>query len=172
MHKKKQRNQKSQASLEYLTTYAWAFILIVIMIGAITYFGVINPKKLLPGRCILSSELECKDHSISIAEKAIRLKLKNNVGEPIKIISYVVKTETIPSLCTKAFLGETTGSAADIVWNSGELLDVKIAECDFTRAGISAGSQEKFQLILTYYNAKSTSAYSHIVEGEILGTVK
>ena len=33
-------HKKSQAALEFLTTYAWAFLVIIIMIGALAYFGV------------------------------------------------------------------------------------------------------------------------------------
>ena len=39
------QNKKSQAALEFLTTYGWAFLVILIMIGALAYFGVLNPEK-------------------------------------------------------------------------------------------------------------------------------
>ena len=37
--------RKAQAALEFLTTYGWAFIVILIMIGALAYFGVLNPSR-------------------------------------------------------------------------------------------------------------------------------
>ena len=40
--------KKSQASLEYLTTYAWAFILLIVALAAIQYFGILDFKKYLP----------------------------------------------------------------------------------------------------------------------------
>ena len=56
MHMKmNNKSQKSQAALEFLTTYGWAFLIIILMIGTLSYFGVINPK-LLPERCTLGSE--------------------------------------------------------------------------------------------------------------------
>lgn len=36
---------KGQAALEFLTTYGWAFLVILVMIGALTYFGVLAPAK-------------------------------------------------------------------------------------------------------------------------------
>ena len=51
--------RKSQAALEFLTTYAWAFLVILIMIGALAYFGMLSPSKLLPDRCNFGSEVSC-----------------------------------------------------------------------------------------------------------------
>ena len=31
------------AALEFLTTYGWAFLVILVMIGALAYFGILNP---------------------------------------------------------------------------------------------------------------------------------
>ena len=47
----KRNGKKSQAALEFLTTYGWAFLIILIMIGALSYFGILSPSKLLPNRC-------------------------------------------------------------------------------------------------------------------------
>ena len=30
-------------STEFLTTYGWAFLIILIMIGALAYFGILSP---------------------------------------------------------------------------------------------------------------------------------
>ena len=45
------RIRKSQAALEFLTTYGWAFLVILIMIGTLAYFGILSPGKILPNRC-------------------------------------------------------------------------------------------------------------------------
>jgi uncharacterized protein (UPF0333 family) len=53
--------KKGQAALEFLTTYGWAFMVILVMIGALAYFGVLNPSKLVPDQCIASSGFTCTD---------------------------------------------------------------------------------------------------------------
>lgn len=40
--------KKAQSALEFLTTYGWAFLVILIMIGALAYFGVLDPNRFLP----------------------------------------------------------------------------------------------------------------------------
>ena len=40
--------RKSQVALEFLMTYGWAILVILIMIGALAYFGVLSPCKFIP----------------------------------------------------------------------------------------------------------------------------
>lgn len=42
------KSKRGQAALEFLTTYAWAFLVFLIMVMALAYFGVLDPKKLVP----------------------------------------------------------------------------------------------------------------------------
>jgi hypothetical protein len=41
-------NKRAQAALEFLTTYGWAFLVILIMIGALSYFGVFSLENHVP----------------------------------------------------------------------------------------------------------------------------
>src|SRR3989338_6862255 len=81
------KNLKAQAALEFLTTYGWAFLVILIMIGTLAYFGILSPSKLLPNRCNMGTEFQCLDYRIteSGSSSQVQLRLKNNVGEPITI---------------------------------------------------------------------------------------
>ena len=118
--------KKSQAALEFLTTYAWAFLVILIMIGALAYFGILNPSKILPDRCTFGSEIRCVDYRIGFgttgADGTLNLRLKNNVGEPITLPSspagISVGTETTANLaCT------TVTPALPITMKAGEVVD-------------------------------------------------
>jgi hypothetical protein len=50
---------KAQAALEFLTTYGWAFIVILTAIGALAYFGVLKVEP--PDRCTIGPEFNCYD---------------------------------------------------------------------------------------------------------------
>ena len=56
------RSQRGQAALEFLTTYGWAFLVILVVIGALAYFGVLDPSKFVPERCTMQQEFTCKDY--------------------------------------------------------------------------------------------------------------
>ena len=92
------KSRKSQAALEFLTTYGWAFLVILVMIGTLAYFGVLKPSRLLPDRCSVGPELECQDFQLSSTDNTIKLRLKSNIGEPINIDSMVVSSESATAL--------------------------------------------------------------------------
>ena len=51
--------KRGQAALEFLTTYGFAFLIILVMIGALSYFGVLSPNKLIPDRCTMPPDFNC-----------------------------------------------------------------------------------------------------------------
>jgi len=156
---KMKRGVKAQAALEFLTTYGWAFLVILVMIAALAYFGILNPSKLLPDRCSFGTEMECMDYKItSGATGSINLRLKNNVGETITTTEIVVSTDKTASLCT----------ASDISnWQRGTVQDLTFSDCNFDGEGMVAGDKGKVDLEITYYAVKSGSTYAHTVQGEI-----
>lgn len=85
--KKMVKQNKAQASLEYLTTYGWAILGAIIAIGALMYFGFLNPSNLLPNRCDFGKQLECIDYMINTTAfgSQVSLMLRNNFGKPINI---------------------------------------------------------------------------------------
>jgi len=42
---KNRRNKKGQAAMEFLMTYGWALLVVLIAIGALAFFGVLNPSR-------------------------------------------------------------------------------------------------------------------------------
>lgn len=52
-------NKKGQAALEFLMTYGWAILVVLAAIGALAYFGVLNPSNFLPDQCLGSTGFGC-----------------------------------------------------------------------------------------------------------------
>ena len=80
-------NRKAQGALEFLTTYGWAFLVILIMIGAMMYFGILNPDKFLPERCTTNTGFSCEEQNIvaDSSETKITFVIKNNLPQTIKL---------------------------------------------------------------------------------------
>lgn len=81
-------NKKAQGALEFLTTYGWAFLVILIMIGALGYFGILNPTRFLPERCNINPEFSCEEFQLIKEGDTVlgfQAVLKNAVGQPIDI---------------------------------------------------------------------------------------
>jgi len=167
--KKGASHKKAQAALEFLTTYGWAFLVILIMIGALTYFGVLKPSKLLPERCNFGAEIDCSDFQIDYAQNQLSLRLKNNLGDTINATNINATSETAtPISCT------VQAASADSIqsWPSGAVKDVILENCGYSAAGFVAGDKGKVNVLLQYYTVRSGPSYEHDVQGEVYATVK
>ena len=156
-------NKKSQAALEFLTTYAWAFLVILIMVGALAYFGILNPSGLLPDRCNFGSEIGCIDYAVGLT--TFDLRLKNSVGEAIIVDSFNVSTEaTTPYSCE---VSPVTG----LTWSTGDIDDLSWTGCNGEDVGFVAGEKGKVSVTIGYHLAKSSATYTHEVAGEVFATI-
>jgi hypothetical protein len=83
--------KKAQSSVEYLGTYVWAFIGLIVTIGALNYFGIFNPSNYTAEQCESGSQLSCEDTAVytnpSTHATDILLMIKNNYPRTIRIIS-------------------------------------------------------------------------------------
>ena len=157
--------RKGQAALEFLTTYGWAFLVILVMIGALAYFGILKPSRLLPDRCSIGPEFECIDYQISDSDDTIKMRLKSNIGKPIIIDSMSVSAESAAGLSCS---GKPTISDA---WVGGSIKDLTFSGCNIGTVGLVAGEKGKILFNIKYYAIRSGSSYAHNVNGEIFSTV-
>ena len=154
---------KAQAALEFLTTYGWAFLVILIMIGTLAYFGILSPGKLLPNRCNFGAEFQCIDYQIDATNGEFRLRLKNGVGEPIDVSSLSISTESTTALTCTAPSNPTA-------WTSGQILEIVWSGCT-SLGGLIAGEKGKVLVTIRYNTVTSGSAYAREVKGEVFSTV-
>jgi len=154
--------KKSQAALEFLTTYGWAFLVILIMIGTLAYFGILNPSKLLPNRCNFGSEFQCLDYQIG--SSGFKLRIKNGVGEPIDVTAITLSAES-----SAAYSCSTPPTIPISSWKSGEIKDLTWASC--SGGGLVAGEKAKVLITIRYNTVSSGSTYGKDVKGEVFSSV-
>ncbi|MBU1198736.1 MAG: hypothetical protein KKF46_02240 [Nanoarchaeota archaeon] len=83
------KQKKAQAAFEYLTTYGWAILTALVVVGALSYFGFLNPSNLLPNKCDFGNQMECVEYRIveGPPENRVDLWLRNNFGKDIEIMN-------------------------------------------------------------------------------------
>ena len=159
---------KSQAALEFLTTYGWAILVIVLMIGALAYFGILNPSKILPSRCNIGAEFSCLDYKIDATGNTFKLRLKNGVGEPISVSAISLSSEgTTPYACIL-----TAPAALPYTFTSGTTTDFSWGTCNSAAAGFIAGEKGKVLVTITYNSLASGVTYPKVVKGDIYTSVQ
>jgi len=75
--------KKGQAAMEFLMTYGWAILVVLVAIGALAYFGVLNPDKLLPNQCRLAQGLYCKSYKAQTT--GVTILMTNSLGKDITV---------------------------------------------------------------------------------------
>src|SRR3989344_6250981 len=74
--------------MEFLMTYGWAILVVLVVIGALAYFGVLSPAKLLPDKCTSTAGFQCTDYTFGSPTSPSpggRIKLTNGLGSNIFI---------------------------------------------------------------------------------------
>ena len=156
------RFHKSQAALEFLTTYAWAFIVITITISALYYFGIFDFGKYLPQKCVFPSQFKCLDFNLKPSE--VRIKLINNIGEDVQVTSMQVTNDaTTPVSC-----GSTTPTVP-FTWVQANPLDIDFSSC--SGGGYLPDERVDLKVSLRYYAVNTPSHPIHLINGKINGKV-
>ncbi len=75
---------KSQSALEYMMTYGWAILIIVIVAGVLYSFGVFNPSSSASATITGFSGLG-SPQALCMANGGLRLQLGNNIGQTINV---------------------------------------------------------------------------------------
>ncbi|MBI5392973.1 hypothetical protein HZA96_03825 [Candidatus Woesearchaeota archaeon] len=171
------KNKKAQGALEFLMTYGWAFLVILIMIGALAYFGVLNPTKFLPDRCNFGTELSCKkgEFVINAADaNTIIVKLTNQFGTSIRVYGAIVTSdiEGFPECTFKLGADEIQkdapkeGETTKFVWKDGESKEL-IADCIGASALLTPGDKVKIGVEFKWYPATSSQKFAKTISGEL-----
>ncbi len=85
---------KAQSAMEYLSTYAWAFILIALAIAAL-YFFITLPSQVIPSRCSFVYAITCEGVSVGTnsLKTIVNLYLVN--GQQYDLIGNTIATAVI-----------------------------------------------------------------------------
>lgn len=152
------KNQKiSQASIEYLSTYAFAFIAIVTAIGALYYFGFLDFSRYLPQKCVFPSQFKCLDFSLNPSE--VRIKLVNNLGEDIKVTSLKITNDANPAIeCNSPVPPESD-------WADGDKKDISFTSC--TKGAYIPNERAELKITMEYYAINTPSHPPHTINGKI-----
>ena len=70
--------KKGQAAMEFLMTYGWAILVVLVAILVLAAFGVFDYGSAIPQQCLITGGMSCVDYKISPTE--IRMHVMNNLG--------------------------------------------------------------------------------------------
>ncbi len=156
--------KRGQAALEFLMTYAWAILVVIIIIGALAYFGVLSPDTLVPDKCTFSTGLACKDFSYTYtaSNANITLLLTNGLGKTINVNMLNFTSEQIQGGNDPTACGMSYSPAIQIENGNTGILNVTGSNCIPTDKGGKIRVKGKLT-----YSFTNTGSLPHTVEGEL-----
>ena len=161
--------KRAQAAMEFLMTYGWAILVVLIAIGALAYFGVLNPSRFLPQKCTFSAGVSCGDFILSAGGDTLKLALTNNLGEGVLVTAITATNVDTGTACDVTDLVVT---APGYSWQDGARMDgtalanqlqIGTGTCF---ANLQNGQRYRVKMTIVY---SGSSGISHTVEGEITG---
>ena len=144
-------HKKGQAAMEFLMTYGWAILVVLVAIGALAYFGLLNPDLFLPEKCVISSGsgLFCDDFTAGTT--GITLRLKNILAESVTVTSVSTDTPACAWTGTQAIATDGT--------------------FDFALTGCTPASGDKVKADITVAYSKGASGLARSTTGSIVTVV-
>jgi hypothetical protein len=215
--------KRAQAAMEFLMTYGWAILVVLVVIGALAYFGVLNPQNLLPDRCEMQQGFYCKDYRLvdvtapAGSDDLITFTFQNGRGTGMLVTDVAItgtgdlagvscgdltatpaanivlaNCDGIDQLADNNLLDDDLNDQDPLVatdrcvWagkaglhiENGASADIEIhcPEAGVPAAGpldgLAGSGKKKFNVRVTWYDASSTSAFSHTMNGQLLSGVE
>jgi len=134
--------RKSQSSLEFLVTYGWAILGVMIVVSALIYFGIFNTSRYVNDFCNFGEQLKCEDYILN-STGGLGLKLRNNFGVSIDITEFVVRSSAgayncdVSTTITPSPNSITQGSVIDLICQIATINDLSINDKHKSRATVS-----------------------------------
>jgi hypothetical protein len=87
--------KKGQAAMEYLMTYGWAIVVLVVVIAALMATGAFNPSYLIAEECTLQPDLSCTGHVLYLdtgGTPQLEFRISNGLGYDILLSGVNITT--------------------------------------------------------------------------------
>ncbi len=151
---KKMVNKKAQAAMEFLMTYGWAILIVIIAIAALAYFGVLRSSENVPNNCILAVGLGCQ--GFRVTSNGVEIEVRNGMGLNLQNFQITLDSPNIPS-CNGA-----VSQISDL--NDGEVKKFTIL--------CNVGNIKKFQANLLLSYIPQGYILTHVSQGNLNSKVE
>jgi hypothetical protein len=150
---------KGQTAVEYLMTYGWAILIILIVAGVLAYYGIFAPAGFLGPTARGFGQVQVLNPWAVASTGAVTLNLANRVGGAINITSVAMTIDTNPYTCTPT---------ADLTIAAGEDEVFTCAAGPIT--GATTGGSYSATLVISYRYPADAATADFSTSGTITGT--
>lgn len=142
-------------------TYGWAILVVMVAVGALAYFGVLDPSKMLPESCTGPAGFDCIDKaSANSVTGNVVFGLKNNQGFPVVVQNSISTTGD----CQNPTIVDINGIAPDPLNPGWPVLNNENLVVNINCVGGFPSGRGKIDAVLTIINTETGLSHdTHIV---------
>jgi len=155
-------SKKGQSAVEYMTTYGWAVLLILIVGMVLWQMGAFTPPSTPPG-CRGFSSITVLDHSASGTDNMVYLVITNEAGTRLQVSANGVETSIADVSC------DAVPSSGIDPFRPGQGVKLNVS-CATLSNNYAAGEYYRVHINITYTNP--SSGMSHKSAGVCWGSVE
>jgi len=161
--------RNGQAALEFIATYGWAILVVLVMTGAFAYFGILNPSKLMPSRCGGTPEFTCSDYQIvADTEVTSMMVFKQAIGKTIYLTNATCAYMNDDPVQARSIDIDATPYTLDTAWSPRSKIEVT---CDDLGIPVEIEG-EKIKIRYTLEYKTSADGLLQLAEGELIAEVQ
>ena len=150
---------KGQTAIEYLMTYGWAILIILIVAGVLAYYGIFAPSSFLGPTARGFGQVQVLN-PWAVSSTTMTLNLANRVGGAINVTSIAATVDNNPYTCTPT---------AELYIASGED-DTFTCTIAGGITGAATGDTYSATLVISYRYPSDASSAAFSTSGTITGT--
>ncbi len=145
--------------MEFIMTYGWALLVVMIVVGALVHFGIMDPKQFINEKCTFPSGLYCEDFYLT--NTGWNFYFQNGKGRGIIINSILVEGAEAgnPYSCNVS-LGTTIANG------DSQTFDYPNTCAD---QGLTLREKYRFDVLVNY--TFDGGVYPHVESGELIAVV-
>jgi hypothetical protein len=145
----KKHTKQAQAAMEFLMTYGWALLVVLVAIGALAYFGVFSPQTFLPGQCVFFPGVSC-EYVIAYEVPPPPSLFLNLEVHVVNNLGYTMKKFDIRTTIGGVFLNPSSGpnNVKNCQLVNQDIFNDELKKCGFTWlnvAGLNFVEGDTFQ---------------------------
>ena len=145
--------RQAQAAFEYLITYGWALMIVLVLVGVAIYTGVLSPENFKEESCVFGPQIECLDAALG-NEGTVVLMLRNNLGDSLNITG----------ISTTDLVLDDNYLDTGIIIKNGR---TKVIAINTTDDPLDEGDRISLNIKLTFQRAYLANAASHTITGDL-----
>ena len=159
------QNRKSQAAMEFLMTYGWAILVVLVVIGALAYFGVLSPSNFVPETCQFPINLNCEDYRVTSPAGVgqIQFTVRNGGGKDVEITKMNASTDAFGGMI---YCVNTTSTTL----LNGNAKDFTLTGCAIPEDYAGSSKKVKWGVEITWKYVGSS--FTHTSNGDLMAKVE